>query len=242
MAAGAEGLAVPAATRTDPDRTAGLPVFLALALLPAGLLPVLLGLAGWAYGAAALAAGVTHLAAAVRARPSIGAPGRGSGVRRSVLHLAVLAGALAADVGLLDTRAPAPEALPHLHAGLNGWAAVSLAAGVGMIRRGRRAAHRACMLSAAAASAVFLASYLVYHARVGSVPFGGEGLARTVYLAVLASHVVLAVAVVPAALLTLARALSGREAAHRRVARWTFPVWLYVSVTGLAVYWAVHVR
>lgn len=242
MASGADGLVVDGPARTEIGGGSGLPVFLALALLPAGLLPVLTGVAGWAHGAAALAAGGVHLVSAVRARPAVGAAGRGSPVLRTAAHLAVLALALAADLLLLRTAAPAPGTLPHLHAGLNAWAGLSLVAGVAMIRRERREAHRACMLSAAAASAVFLASYLVYHARVGSVPFQGEGLARTIYLAVLASHVVLAVTVVPAALLTLARALAGREEDHRRAARWTWPVWVYVSVTGLAVYWAVHVR
>lgn len=242
MAGPAERLAVPGTARTDAGRTAGLPVFLALALLPLGLLPFLLGAAGWAYGAVALLAGVAHLGSAVGARPAIGRAGRGSPARRAALHLAVLGTALASDLALIGSSAPAPASLPHLHAALNAWAALSLVAGVGFVRRGRREAHRACMLSAAAASAVFLASYLVYHAQVGAVPFGGQGMARTLYLAVLASHVLLAVAVLPAALLTLARALSGREEAHRRAARWTYPVWVYVSVTGLVVYWAVHVR
>lgn len=243
MAGRAEPLPVPAASpRTEVGRMAGLPIFLALALLPVGLLPFLLGVAGWAYGAVALVAGVVHLAASVRARPAVGEAGHGAPGRRAAIHFAVLGSALAADVGVLGTAGPAPEALPHLHVVLNAWAAVSLVAGVGLIRRDRREAHRACMLSAAAASAVFLASYLVYHAQVGSVPFDGGGLARTLYLAVLGSHVVLALAVLPAALLTLARALAGREEDHRRIARWTYPVWVYVSVTGLAVYWAVHAR
>lgn len=240
MAGPSERLAVRGAAGPMPESVAGLPIFLALVLLPLGLLPTLTGAAGWAYGAAAAAAGVAHLAAAVRARPALGEAGRGAPGRRTLLHLAALGGALALDGGALGSAAVAPESLPHAHAALNAWAALSLVVGVGMIKRGRREAHRACMLSAAAASTVFLASYLVYHARVGSVPFGGEGWARTAYLIVLASHVVLAVAVLPAALLTLARALGGREDAHRRVARWTYPVWVYVSITGLVVYWAVH--
>lgn len=240
MAGRVERLGVSGTIRPGAGRPRGIRIFLALALLPLGLVPLLLGAAGWAYGAAAAAAGVLHLGAAVRARPVVGAAGEGAPGRRTSLHVAVLVAALAADAGLLETASLPPEALPHLHVLLNAWAALSLVAGVGMIRRGRRKAHRAWMLSAAAASAVFLASYVVYHARVGSVPYGGEGLARTLYLAVLGSHVVLAVAVLPAALLTLARALAGREEAHRRIARWTYPVWVYVSVTGLVVYWAVH--
>lgn len=240
MAGPAEPLVVRGGAGTMAGRPDGMRIFLALGLLPLGLVPALLGAAGWAYGGVALLAGVAHLVAAVGARPALGHTGRGAPGRRTALHLAALGGALAADAGWLGTAALSPDALPHLHALLNGWAALSLVIGVGMIRRGRREAHRACMLSAAAASAVFLASYLVYHAQVGSVPFGGEGWIRTGYLVVLASHVVLAVAVLPAALLTLSRALGGREEAHRRAARWTFPVWLYVSVTGLIVYWAVH--
>lgn len=241
MAGRAEPLRA-AAPRAPGARGRAAPVFLALLLLPAGLVPFLAGLAGWAYGAAALGAGLTHLASAVRGDPAVPPRALPAAARRTGLHLVVLGTALAADLALIGSAAPAATSLPHLHAGLNAWAALSLVVGVGLIRRDHREAHRACMLSAASASAVFLASYLVYHAQVGSVAFGGEGMARTLYLAVLASHVVLAVAVLPAALLTLARALTGREEAHRRAARWTYPVWVYVSVTGLLVYWAVHVR
>lgn len=242
MAGRAESLRVAGAARAPGARGRAAPVFAALVLLPAGLAPFLAGFVGWAYGATALVAGLAHLAAAARGGPEVRTDGLPAAVRRTGLHLAVLGTALAADLALIGSAAPAATSLPHFHAGLNAWAALSLVVGVGLIRRDRREAHRACMLSAAAASAVFLASYLIYHAQVGSVAFGGEGLARILYLAVLASHVVLAVAVLPAALLTLARALTGREEAHRRAARWTYPVWVYVSVTGLVVYWAVHVR
>jgi len=92
------------------------------------------------------------------------------------------------------------------------------------------------MLSAFGCSTLFLISYLVYHYQVGSVPFKGQGWMRTIYFAILLTHTILAVAVVPLALLTLSRALKERFAAHRRIARWTFPVWLYVSVTGVVVY------
>jgi Predicted membrane protein len=92
------------------------------------------------------------------------------------------------------------------------------------------------MLSAFGCSTLFLISYLVYHYQVGSVPFKGQGWIRTVYFAILITHTILAAAVVPLALMTLSRALKERFAAHRRIARWTFPVWLYVSVTGVIVY------
>lgn len=242
MAGRAESLPASGAAPASGTGRRAAPVFAALVLLPAGMLPFLAGVAGWAYGAAALAAGVAHLVAAGRREPGVRPGGPSPALRRSALHLAALGAALALDLWVLGSAAPAASSLPHFHAGLNAWAALSLVVGVGLIRRERREAHRACMLSAAAASAIFLTSYLVYHAQVGSVAFDGQGLARTLYLAVLASHVVLAVAVLPAALLTLARALTGREEAHRRAARWTYPVWVYVSVTGLLVYWAVHVR
>jgi uncharacterized membrane protein YozB (DUF420 family) len=101
-------------------------------------------------------------------------------------------------------------------------------------------AHKACMLSAFASSTLFLISYLVYHYQVGSVPFKGQGAIRTLYFAILLTHTILAVVVVPMALITLSRALKQRFAAHRRIARWTFPIWLYVSVTGVVVYWMLY--
>ena len=126
--------------------------------------------------------------------------------------------------------------LPALNAALNATAAALLACGWLLIRRRRIAAHRRVMLAALACSVLFLVSYLVYHARVGSVRFPGTGTARTVYLAILASHTVLAAAVPVLALLTLWRALAARFDRHRRIARWTLPIWLYVSVTGVLVY------
>lgn len=96
------------------------------------------------------------------------------------------------------------------------------------------------MLAALATSALFLASYLTYHFQVGSVRFTGRGLIRTLYFAVLISHTILAVAIVPLVLVTVIRARSGRFQAHRAVARWTLPLWLYVSVTGVAVYWLLY--
>jgi len=127
-------------------------------------------------------------------------------------------------------------ALPTLNATLNGVSALLLAAGFLCIRRRKVGAHRACMISACLASGLFLASYLVYHYHVGSVRFMGQGWVRPAYFAILASHTVLAAAVPPLALLTLARALRGRFDRHARLARVTLPIWLYVSVTGVIIY------
>jgi len=123
-----------------------------------------------------------------------------------------------------------------LNAALNSLSAVCLLTGYLFIRGKNLRAHRACMLSAFACSALFLASYLIYHYHVGSVPYQGEGWMRVVYFGVLLTHTILASSVVPLALITLARALRGNFDAHRRIARWTFPIWLYVSVTGVVVY------
>lgn len=126
--------------------------------------------------------------------------------------------------------------LPALNATLNAVAAGWLVLGYVLIRRGRRRAHRAAMLAACATSALFLASYLVYHSQAGSRPFTGQGWIRPVYFTILVSHIVLAAAVLPLALVTLVRGLRARYDHHRRLARITLPVWLYVSVTGVVVY------
>lgn len=134
----------------------------------------------------------------------------------------------AAVIGLHD--------LPLLNACLNGATAVFLVTGYAFVRRGRIPQHRACMGTALALSGVFLTSYLVYHANVGSIRFTATGPVRTVYFAILVTHTLLAMAVVPLALVTVWRALRGRFGAHMRIARWTLPIWLYVSVTGVLVY------
>jgi uncharacterized membrane protein YozB (DUF420 family) len=126
--------------------------------------------------------------------------------------------------------------LPALNAALNLLAAVLLAAGYAFIRRGRIAAHRACMVAAFGVSVAFLTSYVIYHANVGSRPFEGQGPIRLVYFTILITHVILAAAVPPLAIVTLWRALGARFDAHARIARWTLPIWLYVSVTGVIVY------
>ena len=130
--------------------------------------------------------------------------------------------------------------LPALNAALNATAATLLVCGYALIRRGRRVAHQKVMLAAFTVSVLFLISYLVYHFHIGSKRFPGTGTVRTVYLAILASHTLLAAALPLLAVLTLVRALKGRFDRHRRIARWTLPIWLYVSVTGVIVYWMLY--
>ena len=132
------------------------------------------------------------------------------------------------------------SSLPHLNALLNAVSAVLLLTGYGFIRRGNVAAHRRCMLAALGSSGLFLISYLVYHFSVGSVRFLGQGWIRTVYFAVLVSHTVLATAIVPLVVITVVRALRERFDKHRAIARWTLPLWIYVSATGVAVYWMLY--
>jgi putative membrane protein len=131
-------------------------------------------------------------------------------------------------------------ALPTLNAVLNGTSAVLLGAGWAFIRRRRIAAHRACMLGAFCVSLLFLVSYVTYHALAGSRPFTGQGWVRGVYFPLLVSHILLAAAMVPFVLTTLYRALSGDFRRHAWLARRTLPVWLYVSVTGVLVYWLLY--
>jgi uncharacterized membrane protein YozB (DUF420 family) len=126
--------------------------------------------------------------------------------------------------------------LPTLNAFLNATSAALLLVGWTFIRRGNRDAHRRAMTAAFTCSGLFLASYLFYHAQVGSVRFPGTGGARTLYLGILLTHTVLAAAVAPMAVTAFVLAWKGRFEKHRRLARWTLPIWLYVSVTGVAVY------
>jgi uncharacterized membrane protein YozB (DUF420 family) len=126
--------------------------------------------------------------------------------------------------------------LPTVNALLNGTAGVLLLSGWLLIRRGRINAHRRCMLGAFATSCVFLACYVVYHAQAGSRPFTGQGAVRVLYFAILITHVILAAGIVPLALMTLVRGLRRDDARHRQIARWTYPLWMYVSVTGVVIY------
>jgi uncharacterized membrane protein YozB (DUF420 family) len=130
--------------------------------------------------------------------------------------------------------------LPAANAILNATAAVLLVSGFALIRRGRKVAHHRVMLAAFAVSVLFLISYLVYHAHVGSVRFQKTGAIRSLYFSILATHTLLAAAVPPLATVTLVRGLRGRFDRHRKIARWTLPIWLYVSVTGVVVYWMLY--
>lgn len=126
--------------------------------------------------------------------------------------------------------------LPHLNAILNSTSALLLLAGFRFIRRGRIQAHRNCQVTAVLTSTLFLISYLTYHYYHGATRFAGQGLVRPLYFAILITHTVLAVVIVPLILVTLYRAARGDFIRHRRIARWTLPLWLYVSVTGVIVY------
>ena len=129
---------------------------------------------------------------------------------------------------------------PALIAGLNGTSAVLLIAGRYMIARGRVAAHRACMIAAVVSSALFLVCYVYFHAHVGNILFLGQGVWRTIYFAILIPHVTLAIVIVPMVIVTLSRGLRARYDRHRAIARWTFPLWMYVSVTGVIVYFMLY--
>ena len=130
--------------------------------------------------------------------------------------------------------------LPALNASLNAVAALLLIAGFGFIRARRVAAHKACMLSAAGVSVLFLISYLYYHANVGLTRFQTTGWLRATYFSVLISHTILAALTPPLVVVTLVFALRGRLDRHKRIARFTFPIWLYVSITGVLVYWMLY--
>ncbi len=132
------------------------------------------------------------------------------------------------------------SALPALNAFLNGTSAVLLTVGYVFIRLRKVRAHKTCMVTAFGVSSLFLVSYLIYHYHVGSVPFGGTGFIRPLYFTLLISHIVLAACIVPLALMTIYRAWTEQFEKHMRIARWTLPLWLYVSVTGVIVYWMLY--
>jgi uncharacterized membrane protein YozB (DUF420 family) len=129
---------------------------------------------------------------------------------------------------------------PVINASLNGASAVLLYVGHGFIKRGKMVAHRALMIAALVTSSLFLGSYLYYHAHVGSVKFQGQGWSRPVYFGILISHTVLAALIVPLVIVTLTRALRGNFERHRAIARWTYPIWMYVSVTGVVIYFMLY--
>jgi uncharacterized membrane protein YozB (DUF420 family) len=136
--------------------------------------------------------------------------------------------------------APQYAFFPALIASLNGTSAVLLLIGRSLIMRGKIAAHRACMIAAVVASALFLACYVYFHVHVGDIHFLGGGVWRTIYLLVLIPHVTLAIVIVPLVIITLSRGLRGRYDRHRAIARWTWPLWMYVSVTGVLVYFMLY--
>ena len=136
--------------------------------------------------------------------------------------------------------APQYAIYPVIDAVLNGTSAVLLVVGRGFIMRKRMAAHRAVMIAALVSSSLFLASYLYYHYHVGSVHFQGHGFWRTFYFTLLTTHTILAAVIVPMVIITLSRGLRARFDKHRRIARWTFPLWLYVSVTGVVIYFMLY--
>jgi len=126
--------------------------------------------------------------------------------------------------------------LPHLNATLNASSFVLLSSGYYFIRHKRVSAHRNCQLAALTASVVFLISYIIYHAHHGATRFAGQGIARPIYFTILTTHTFLAAVIVPFVIITARRALRGDFARHKAIARWTLPMWLYVSITGVVVY------
>jgi len=171
------------------------------------------------------------------------------GDRAAFVTIGVLSLVVVGLVGVLMTSGGATRpatfdvgALPLVNACLNTISAGLLVAGWLFIRRRRVVAHVSCMLGAFAVSTLLLLSYVTYHYHAGSRPFGGQGPIRIVYFAVLISHVILAAVIPPLAGLTLWRGLTSRFDRHVRIARWTLPLWLYVSVTGVLVFWMVHLR
>ena len=126
--------------------------------------------------------------------------------------------------------------LPHVNAALNGATIVFLAAGLAFIRSGRRVEHRACMIGALTVSVAFLVTYLIYHFNSGLAKFGGEGIIRPIYFTLLITHVAFAAVITPLVPITVYRALKGRFERHKRIARWTWPLWMFVAVSGVVVY------
>ena len=160
----------------------------------------------------------------------------------ATLSLVVVAGVALVLLGSptgtgADTRA---SILPAVNAVLNGTSALLLTVGYICIRRKKVIAHKTCMATAFVVSSLFLVTYLIHHYRVGSVPFAGQGWLRSVYFSLLIPHVVLAALVVPLALTTIYHGLTSRFDKHVRIARWTLPIWLYVSVSGVLVYWMLY--
>ena len=139
------------------------------------------------------------------------------------------------------TQVPEQYAIfPAINATLNGTSAVLLYVGHGFIKRGKMAAHKNLMIAAVATSSLFLVSYLYYHYHVGSIRFQGQGWVRPVYFGILISHTILAAVIVPLVIISLTRGLQRKFDKHRVVARWTYPLWMYVSLTGVVVYFMLY--
>ena len=138
-------------------------------------------------------------------------------------------------------KTPLLAMLPATNAALNAACTVFLLCGYIFIRKGKIRWHRACMISAFGCSAIFLVFYLYFHAHAGVIRFSGQGWIRPVYFIILISHTILAAVIVPLVLITLSRALRQQFVRHRAIARWTLPIWLYVSITGVVVYWLLYV-
>lgn len=169
-----------------------------------------------------------------------------SRARALLLALSLVVSVLAVLVVYLTPQQPvdgSPSWLSTINAVLNAAAGVSLLLGYVFIRKKQIAKHRASMLTAFGISTAFLVTYLMHHAQVGSVPFQGEGVLRVVYFAILIPHILLAALVLPLALFTLYRGLTGRIVKHKSIARITLPVWLFVSISGVVVYFMLyHIR
>lgn len=160
-------------------------------------------------------------------------------VRRTIFGLSLtvmLAVLVVMALAPASAASAQPGLLAKINVTLNGSAGLLLLLGFGCVRAGNITWHRRCMLTAFGLSSAFLVSYVLHHARVGSVPFGGTGLWRPIYYSILVPHIILAAVIVPLALFTLYRGWTGKVAAHRRIARVTFPLWLFVSASGVAVY------
>ena len=139
------------------------------------------------------------------------------------------------------TQVPEQYAIfPVINAMLNGASAMLLLVGRRLIKRKQIAAHKKVMITAIVTSSLFLISYLYYHAHVGSIRFQGQGWSRPIYFSVLISHTILAAVIVPMVIITLSRGLSSKFDKHRAIARWTYPLWLYVSVTGVVIYFMLY--
>lgn len=159
--------------------------------------------------------------------------------KKVIIGLSVFVSVAVAVVVTWVPNAPgdgSPSALATFNACLNATVSVALVAGMVAIKRRALRAHRACMLLAFGLSSLFLITYLLHHAQVGSVPFSGTGWIRTLYFSVLIPHILLAAVIVPMALFTIYRGWTDRISAHKKLARWTLPLWLYVSISGVVIY------